>query len=126
MAEKLIKRGDCWYYRFTDADGVRRMRKGCTDKRVTEDMLRKAENEAAAARSYPREAAYCEHEARPIREHRADYLRNLSAKRDSAADARVVGYRASRVLDEEKIQRISGLSLHPHPHHRPLCQGATP
>jgi integrase len=35
----------------------------------------------------------------------------LSAKGDSAAYARVVGYRAGRVLDEAKIRNISGLSL---------------
>jgi hypothetical protein len=51
MAEQLIQRGKDWYYRYTDAGGVRRMRKGCTDKRATEEMLRAAETEAARLRS---------------------------------------------------------------------------
>jgi hypothetical protein len=40
MAEKLTKRGDTWYYRFTDANGKRCMRKGSRDKGITEKMLR--------------------------------------------------------------------------------------
>ena len=114
MAEKLTQRGNCWYYRFTDADGKRRMRKGCTDKRATEEMLRAAETEAARVRSGvidPRDLAYRDHEARPIREHLADYLRGLPAKGDCLKYAHDVGSRAGRVLDEAKIRHISGLSL---------------
>jgi site-specific recombinase XerC len=111
MAEQLVRRGKCWYYRFTDADGVRRMRKGCPDKRVTEEMLREAETQAAAARSNPKEAAYREHEARPIREHLDDYLKSLRSKGNSRGYVRDTGARASRVLDEAKIRHISGLSL---------------
>jgi site-specific recombinase XerC len=111
MAEKLTKRGTCWYYRFIDADGVRRMRKGCADKRVTEEMLRKAETEAAAARSNPKEAAYREHEARPIREHLDDYLKSLRSKGNSRGYVRDAGARARRVLDEAKIRHISELAL---------------
>ena len=31
----LRKRGRVWYYRYTDADGIRRERKGFTDRRET-------------------------------------------------------------------------------------------
>jgi hypothetical protein len=53
----LRRRGKVWYYRFTDADGIKREVKGCPDKRVTEEMARAAESEAAkvkAAWSTPR------------------------------------------------------------------------
>ena len=36
----FVKRGRNWYYRYTDADGRRVMRKGCPDRRVTEDLAR--------------------------------------------------------------------------------------
>jgi integrase len=114
MAEQLIQRGKDWYYRYTDAGGVRRMRKGCTDKRATEEMLPAAKTEAARLRSGVidlRDLAYRDHEARPIQEHLADYLRSLIAKGDSPGYAQNVGSRARRILDEAKIQRVSGLSL---------------
>ena len=40
----LRKHGKVWYYRFTDADGIKRERKGCPDRRVTEDLARAAES----------------------------------------------------------------------------------
>jgi hypothetical protein len=46
MAEQLFKRGQYWHYRFTDANGVRRTRRGCRDKRTTQLLLGKAELEA--------------------------------------------------------------------------------
>ncbi len=36
----LRKRGKTWYYIYSDADGARRERKGCSDRRVTEDLAR--------------------------------------------------------------------------------------
>ena len=41
------KHGKVWYYRYTDADGVKRERKGCSDKRATEDLARAAESTVA-------------------------------------------------------------------------------
>ena len=46
----LRKRGRIWYYRFTNSDGVKRERRGCSDKRATEEMARAAESEAAKIR----------------------------------------------------------------------------
>jgi hypothetical protein len=67
MAEQLVRRGKCWYYRFTDGDGVRRMRKGCADKRVTEEMFRRAETEAAKIRSGLLERREKQIDALPLR-----------------------------------------------------------
>ena len=43
----LRKHGKVWYYRYTDAEGAKRERKGCSDRRVTEELARAAETEAA-------------------------------------------------------------------------------
>ena len=43
---QIVKRGRQWYYRFTDANGRRVMRKGCPDRRETEAMATMAEAEA--------------------------------------------------------------------------------
>lgn len=45
-----VKRGQLWYYRFVDADGTQRMRKGSPDRRVTEDMAKRDEIRAAEVR----------------------------------------------------------------------------
>ncbi len=45
------KRGKVWYYRYVDADGIKRSVKGCSDKRATEDLARDAEAEAAKIRA---------------------------------------------------------------------------
>src|SRR5262245_981997 len=80
MAEKLIKRGNKWYYRFTDADGRRVMRKGCSDRRETERMAAAAEIEAAQIRSGlvdPKDLGYRDHEARPLSDHFTAYAAYL-------------------------------------------------
>ncbi|SIO58479.1 Site-specific recombinase XerD [Singulisphaera sp. GP187] len=45
------KRGAVWYFRFVDADGVKREVKGCPDRRATKEMANEAESEAAKIRS---------------------------------------------------------------------------
>ncbi len=68
----LRKRGKVWYYRFVDADGVKRTVKGCSDRRATEDMARDAETQAARIRAGlvdAKDLARREHQARPLSEH---------------------------------------------------------
>ena len=48
---KLRQRGKIWYYRYIDATGRLVERKGCADKRVTEEMRREAESRAARERA---------------------------------------------------------------------------
>jgi hypothetical protein len=43
----IRKRGDTWYYRFTDENGQRHEQKGCTDRRVTEELARAAKSRVA-------------------------------------------------------------------------------
>ncbi len=110
----LRKRGSIWYFRYTDADGVKQSRKGCSDKRTTEELARAAESEAAKVKAGlfdPKEAAYRDHEVKPLADHLADFQRSLLAKDGTPKHAQVTGYRVRRVLDMAKVERISGLSL---------------
>jgi hypothetical protein len=101
MAEKITKRGTCWYFRYTDADGVRRMRKGCPDKRVTEEMLRKAETEAARIRSGvvdPRELAYRDHATCSLLVHIDAWAESLRSKGNTTDHVKLYSARALRVM----------------------------
>ena len=63
----LRKRGRVWYYRFVDADGVKHERRG-PDRRVTEELARTAESEAARIKAGvfdAKELAIRDHAARP-------------------------------------------------------------
>jgi hypothetical protein len=107
------KRGRVWYYRFVDADGVRRNVKGCTDRRVTEELARNAESETAmikAGRIDPRELAYRDHEARPLAEHLNDWHGYLTAKGSTVKHANLASYRARRVVQMARIGRLSDLT----------------
>lgn len=64
------RRGKNWYYIFSDENGRRVERKGCPDRRVTEQMAAAAELHAAKVREglvNPKDSAYRDHEARPLR-----------------------------------------------------------
>ena len=74
------KKGRVWYYRFVDAEGVKRERKGATDRRVTEELARAAEAEAARVRaglSDPKAEALRRHEARPLPDQLDDWHRAM-------------------------------------------------
>jgi integrase len=109
MAEQLIKRGNCWYFRYTDGNGVRKMRKGCPDKRVTEDMLHAAEIEAARIRAGlvdPKEIALRTHEARPLAAHLDDWHADILAKGKTAKHADLSRDRVGKL-----IALVKGVSL---------------
>ena len=66
------KRGKVWYFRFVDADGTPKTRKGCTDRRATEELARDAESLAAKIRAGlmdTKDIARRDHQARPLPEH---------------------------------------------------------
>ncbi len=109
----LRKRGKVWYFRFSDADGVKHERKGCTDRRMTEEMARAAESEAAKVRaglSDPRAEAYRRHEARSLAEHLDDFESCLLAKGDTPKHAALFSERARRVAKLAKGARLSDLA----------------
>jgi integrase len=108
----LRKRGRIWYYRFSDADGVKRERRGCSDRRATEEMARAAESEAAMCRAGlvdPKEAGYRRHAARPLAEHVREWGEHLASKGNTGAYARKSSTRAARVLALARVDRIGDM-----------------
>src|SRR4051812_18097460 len=96
----LRKRGKVWYFRYTDGDGVRQESKGCPDKRVTGEMARAAESEAAKVRAGlvgPRELAYRSQGARPLADLLDDFESFLRNKGNTENHARLYSDRARRV-----------------------------
>jgi integrase len=101
MAEQLIRRGKVWYYRFTDADGKRRMRKGCTDRRVTEQMAAAAELEAQKIRSGlvdARDMAYRDHAAQSLLVHIDAWTEALRSRGNTTQHVKLHSCRALRVV----------------------------
>lgn len=88
MAEKLTKRRGVWYFRFTDADGKRVMRRGSPDKRTAEEMLAAVLKDVARVRAgvvNKKELAYKHHEETPLSEHLAAWAETLSYGRHARA-----------------------------------------
>jgi integrase len=89
-----------WYFRFVDADGVKVERRGCTDKRATEELARAAEQEASKIRAGlvdPRDAAIREHGARPLGEHLDAWHRDMLARGKTTKHAAQYRDRAGRL-----------------------------
>jgi integrase len=101
MAEKLIKRGKNWYYRFTDSNGKRVMRRECPDRRVTEQMAASAGLEAAKVRgglADPKDFAYRDHESVPLRDHIDAWRVTLVAEGSTPKHAELAANRARRLV----------------------------
>ena len=134
----LRKRGRVWYFSFINQDGRKIERKGCPDKRVTEELARAAESEAAKIRAGlvdTRELARIIHSGHPLDDHFTEYRASLIAKGATEKHANLASYRARRVacvagidrltdLDPERVQEAlkalcdEGLSLQTVNHHR--------
>lgn len=109
----IRKRGKVWYYRYTDATGVKRERRGCADRRETEGMAAAAEAEAAKIRAGyldPRAARCQAHEARPLAAHLEDYRADLAGKGDVPRYVQQVASNVARVLTLAGMVRLSDLS----------------
>ncbi len=134
----LRKKGKVWYFRFTDAEGVKRERKGCPDRRATEEMARDAETQAARINAGLIDTATIRRQSegrRSIGDHPGDWHRAMVGKGRTAKHADLSQNRAARVaslaaatrLDDLQPARIQtalatlkdeGLSLESVNHHR--------
>ena len=83
------KHGKNWYYRFTDADGIKRETEGCTDRRATEELARAAETEAAKIKAGedPKNFAHQQHATKPLADHLTAWNRDMVAKGKTAKHA---------------------------------------
>ena len=106
------KRGKVWYYRFVDADGVKRTVKGCSDKRATEELARDAESQAAKIRAGlidPKDLARRDHQARPLSEHLTAWAESLAAKGGTPKHIELSTARAHRVVALVKGARLADI-----------------
>ena len=95
------KRGKSWYYRYTDSDGGKHERRGCPDKRATEQMAAAAELEAAKIRGGlidPKEIAFHDHAVRPLSENLDEWQQDMMAKGKTAKHADQYRDRAGKLL----------------------------
>src|SRR4051812_25115483 len=82
----LRRRGKIWYFTFIDHDGRKFERKGCPDKRQTEDMAKTAEVRAGKIRNgeiSAREADVPKQERRPLEDHIQAFEAMLRVKRST-------------------------------------------
>ncbi len=92
-----------WYFRFTDADGEKLERKGCPDRRVTEEMAREAEALAARTRAGltdPKAEARRRHTTRSLSDHMADWRAHLIAAGHTSKHAE---------LSLDRVRRVAAL-----------------
>jgi site-specific recombinase XerD len=102
------KRGKVWYYKFIDGNGRPAERKGCPDRRASEEMARAAESEAARVRAGladPFEA----HRKRPIGGHVEDYLAFLRSKANTAKHVNMTATRLRAILSGCEVERVGDL-----------------
>jgi integrase len=96
----LRKRGRTWYFRYVDTYGVRHECKGWPDLRETEAMVAAMEVEASKIKAGlidPKALGYRNHEARPLAEHLAEWLRDMHARGKTRKHARQYLERAGRL-----------------------------
>ena len=108
----LRKRGNNWYFQIKDAEGVQAERKGCPDKRMTEEMARAAESEVARSRAGlidHRAEAIRDHDARPVTEHLDEWRASMIAKGRTEKHAKLSHNRALRVVQLAGAARLSDL-----------------
>jgi len=95
-----VKRGQLWYYRFVDADGKQRMRKGSPDRRVTEDMAKRDEIRASEVRKglIDPKAEYRRRQGmRPLSDLLSEFAQHLVDKGNTAKHIELYVGRARRV-----------------------------
>jgi integrase len=109
----LRKRGKNWYYAFIDADGRRVERKGCPDKRATEELAREVETSVARSRAGlidPRAERMADAERRPIGDHLGDFIATLTAKGSDPKHIAQTHTYIDRLLGLGNIGHISDLA----------------
>jgi integrase len=108
----LRKKGKVWYFRFTDADGTKRERKGCPDRRATEELARAAESEVARIKAGLIDTATIRRRSegrRLMGEHLADWHAAMVAKGRKVKHADLSKQRASKVVELTGSTRLDDL-----------------
>ncbi|HKM52726.1 MAG TPA: site-specific integrase, partial [Isosphaeraceae bacterium] len=96
-----------------DENGKRHKKTGCTDKTESLRIGNQLENQKALRRAGlidPKAEAYRDHEACPIAEHLRDYHAYLATKGATPKHADLAVYRARRVMELAKVDRLPNLT----------------
>src|SRR5918997_2656726 len=107
------KIGRNWFFRYIDADGIQRERKGCPDRRETEGMAAALEAEATKIRAGlidPKAIGYRDHEARTLADHVADLHAFLTAKGSTPQHASLTRNRVARLIELSRARSVSQLT----------------
>ena len=106
------KKAKVWYFRYVDSEGVKRERKGCSDRRATEAMAAQVEADAGRVRSGladPADLAFRGSEARPLAEHAREYRAALLAKGGGEKHANQTLTYVLKVSEMAKAARVGDL-----------------
>lgn len=109
----LRKRGRVWYFRYSDADGVKREEKGCTDKRATEELARQKEIEVAKIKAGlvdPKAIRIAEANRQPIETHVDAFLASLVQAGRKAKHIANTRTAVKRILTLARIERLPELT----------------
>jgi hypothetical protein len=93
-----LKPSKCWYFKYRDANGIVRRRKGFSDLKATEQLAIETERKVARQRLGYADPVE-EHATRPLVDHLADYAAYLEAKGDTSAHVKLTISRIRAVLD---------------------------
>jgi integrase len=93
-----LKPSKCWYFKYRDANGIVRRRKGFSDLKATEQLAIETERRVARQRLGYADPAE-EHATRPLADHLADYAAYLEAKGDTSTHVTLTVSRIRAVLD---------------------------
>jgi site-specific recombinase XerC len=104
----LRKRGKNWYYRYSNEDGVKVERKGCSDKKVTEGLAREAESQVARIKAGDvKSLRVAEANRQPIQRHVDDFLESLRQARRKPKHINNTKACLNRMLCYAAIERLS-------------------
>ncbi len=109
----VFRRGRKWYFAFTDENGRRVSRKGCTDKRETERLANAADERVAKIREGVLDPAALERQkqaARPIREHIEAFIARLEVAASSPQHVAQTRKYIGTVCELGQVKRLTELT----------------
>jgi integrase len=99
---------------YYDENGKRRKKMGYTDKRESQKLAVRLEDECRKVKNgdiNPKDRAYRDHETKPLAGHLEDFSQYLLAKGCTDKHAQQTTQQVGRMIELAKAVRISGLSL---------------
>ncbi len=111
-SDKSLK-GTSWYYSYVDENGVRRTRKGFTDRSKTKALADHKESEARLRREGcidPKADRRLQAEQSPIASHLADYEKSLQNKGNTVKHVSQTREYAGKIIEFANVKWISDLA----------------